>query len=63
VYSPRLTVGDGHDVEALSDVGRADARSAQITRPDGVTASFHVSENKIEPREAKAARNLLEIDD
>jgi len=47
----------------LSDVRRTDARSAQIRRPDGVTASFQVSENKIEPREAVLARRLLSKDD
>jgi hypothetical protein len=44
-------------------VRSADARSAQIRRPDGVTASFQVSENKVEPLEAVAARNLLSKDD
>jgi hypothetical protein len=44
-------------------VRRADARSAQIRRPDGVTASFQVSENNVEPPEAISARNLLSKDD
>jgi hypothetical protein len=43
-------------------VRRADARSAQIRCPEGVTASFQVSANSVEPREAKAARNLLSKD-
>ena len=36
-----------------------DARSAQIGSPDGVTRVFQVSVNKVEPREAVLARNLL----
>ena len=49
--------------EALSDVRGADARSAQIGRPDGVTRSFQVSVNKVEPLEASRTRNLLSKDD
>jgi hypothetical protein len=56
-------VGVGHEVEALSDVRPTDARSAQIGRPDGVTRSFQVRRNKVEPREAVRARNLLSKDD
>jgi hypothetical protein len=41
---------------------RADARSAQIRRPDGVALSFQVIVNKVEPVEAVFARNLLPID-
>jgi hypothetical protein len=51
--------GVGHEVESLPDVRRADARSAGIRRPDGVTRSLQVSRNKVEPREARAARNLF----
>jgi hypothetical protein len=42
---------------------RADARSAQICRPDGVARGFHVSAYKVEPTEAVLARNLLSKDD
>jgi len=56
-------VGVGHEVESLSNMRGADARSAQIRRPDGVTASFQVRENKIEPCEPILARNLLSKDD
>lgn len=35
------------------------ARSAEIDRPDGVTRCFQVSRYKIEPLQAKRARNLL----
>jgi len=49
--------------EALSDVRRADARSAQISRPDGVSRCFHVSAYSVEPAEAVLARNLLSKDD
>lgn len=56
------TAGVGHEPEALSDVRSADARSAQISRPDGVALSFQVSLNKVEPSEAVLARNLLAKD-
>jgi len=55
--------GVAHPVQSLSDMRRADARSAQIRRPDGVTRSFQVSENNVEPLEASWARNLLSNDD
>ena len=48
---------------SLSKVRGADPRSAQIARPEGVTRSFQVSRNKVEPREAVRARNLLAKDD
>ncbi len=41
----------------------ADARSAEIDRPDGVARTFQVSVNKVEPREAVSARNLLSHDE
>lgn len=56
-------MGVGHEVQPLPEVRRADPRSAQIRRPDGVTASLQVRENKVEPLEAKFARNLLSKDD
>jgi hypothetical protein len=39
----------------------AEARSAQICRPEGVARCFHVSRYKIEPVESR--RNLLSNDD
>jgi hypothetical protein len=45
--------------EALADVRRADARSAEIDRPAGVTRCFQVSAYKVEPAEAVFACNLL----
>lgn len=60
---PSEANGVGHEEQSLPLVRSADARSAQIRRPDGVTASFQVSENKVEPLEAKLARNLLSKDD
>ena len=53
----------GGEVDALSDVRRTDARSAQIERPEGVTLSFQVSAYNVEPAKAVAARNLLSKDD
>ena len=49
--------------EPLSDVRGADARSAQIDRPDGVARTFQVSVYSVEPSEAVLARNLLSKDD
>lgn len=49
--------------EPLSDMGRADARSAEIDRPAGVARSFQVSLYKVEPSEAVLARNLFAKDD
>lgn len=57
-----VAAGVGHEPEALSDMGRADARSAEISRPAGVARSFQVSLNKVEPAEAVLARNLLAKD-
>ena len=37
----------------------ADARSAQICRPNGVTLVFQVSRYSVEPRESKRAANLF----
>ena len=49
--------------EALADVRGADARSAQICRPDGVARCFQVSVYSVEPAKAVLARNLLSKDD
>jgi hypothetical protein len=49
--------------ETLADVRRADARSAQISSPDGVARCFQVSAYNVEPAEAVLARNLLSKDD
>lgn len=49
----------GHEPQALPDVRSAEARSAQICRPNGVARYFQVSENKVEPTEAVLACNLL----
>jgi hypothetical protein len=49
--------------QSLSDVRGADARSAEIDRPDGVTRCFQVSVYSVEPRKAVARRNLLSKDD
>ena len=59
--SRALGVGQGFSgkEQTLSDVRRADARSAEIDRPEGVSRCFHVSVNKVEPRKAVLARNLL----
>jgi hypothetical protein len=62
-----LLVGVGQPLsnkpEALADVRGADARSAQICRPDGVARCFQVSAYSVEPAEAVLARNLFSKDD
>jgi hypothetical protein len=57
-----LALGVAHEEQPLPDVRCADARSAQIGRPDGVTLAFQVRRNKIEPGKARGARNLLSKD-
>jgi hypothetical protein len=49
--------------QSLSDVRGADARSAEIDRPDGVARTFQVSVYSVEPSEAVLARNLFSKDD
>jgi hypothetical protein len=51
------------EVEALADVRAVEARSAQITRPEGVVRPFHVSRYKIEPAKSVLARNLFSSND
>lgn len=41
---------------------RADARSAQIARPNGVVRTFQIRLNKIEPLQSSLACNLLAKD-
>ena len=41
---------------------RPDARSAQIDRPAGVTRTFQVSVNKVEPSKSVLGRNLFAKD-
>lgn len=55
-------VGHPDKEESVSHVRSADARSRQYRRPEGVTASFQVRLNKVEPAEAVSARNLLSKD-
>jgi hypothetical protein len=52
-----------HPVEPLPDVRRADARSAQIGGPDGISQAFQVKPYSGEPRPASSARNLFANDD
>jgi hypothetical protein len=46
---PECWSGVGHPVQALPDVRRADARSAQIGGPDGISQCFQVSTYSGEP--------------
>ncbi len=53
----------GDEVESLADVRRAEARSAEIESPEGVSLFFHVRLYKVEPRKSVRRRNLLSKDD
>jgi len=59
---PDGVLGVAHEVQSLPDVRRPEARSAGIRRPDGVTRSFQVSRNNVEPSKPVFARNLLAKD-
>jgi hypothetical protein len=63
VCPPDGVVGLGHPVQSLSDVRRTEARRAGIDRPCGVTRSFQVRLNKVEPAKSVFARNLLAKND
>jgi hypothetical protein len=63
VRFPALASGVGHEVEPVSDVRSADARSRERDRPEGVAQVFQVILNKVEPRPAVLARNLLSKED
>jgi hypothetical protein len=52
----------GHEVKSLADMRSADARSAGIECPAGVSLSFQVRANNVEPAEAVLARNLFAKD-
>jgi hypothetical protein len=54
-----LTVGVGHEEQALSLVRRADAVCSEYGVPAGVALAFQVCVNKIEPAMANRCRNLL----
>jgi hypothetical protein len=58
-----VPLGVGNPPKPLSDVRCADARSAKIRSPNGVTRCFKVSAYKVEPPKAIFARNLLSKDD
>jgi hypothetical protein len=53
----------GDPVEALANVRGADRESRNIDRPPGVTSSFQISSNSIEPPVPSLSRNLLSHDD
>jgi hypothetical protein len=52
-------VGQPDKVEALADVGRAEARRAGILLPKGVTQHFQRNPYNVDPRPSVSARNLL----
>src|SRR6185312_42425 len=57
-----VAAGVTHPVQSLPDVRRTEARRAGINRPDGVTRTFQVRLNKVEPSKSVLARNLLAKD-
>jgi len=57
-----LAVGVGHPIQPLSDVRRADARSAQIGSRCGISHVFQVSEHSGEPFTSSATCNLFAKD-
>jgi len=63
VCPPSIVFGVGHEPQSLSDVRCPDAASRQTNRPAGVTFSFQVSLNKIEPSVLNRCFNLLTKDD
>jgi hypothetical protein len=63
VFFASPTTGVGHPEQSLSDVRRADARSAQIGCPDFIAQCFQVNTYSGEPFTSIAARNLLSNDD
>jgi hypothetical protein len=52
----------GHEVQTLPDVRRADACSRESDRPAGVSNTFQVILNKIEPAMPNRAFNLFAKD-
>jgi hypothetical protein len=56
---PSIAPGVGHPEQPLSDVRRAEARSAQIGGPDGITQRFQVNAYSIEPFASKSTRSLF----
>jgi hypothetical protein len=56
------TIGVGHEVNPVSPVRRAEARSREYHRPDGVSQRLQVIVNKVEPRLRVSGRNLLTKD-
>ena len=59
---PLGVFGVGHPEQSLTDVRRADARSAQIGGPDGISQRLQVSAYSGEPFAPIAACNLLSKD-
>lgn len=59
VFAVSEAVGLAHPdvIKSLTDMRAAEARSAQIARPEGVARSFQIVRYKIEP--VHRARNLL----
>jgi hypothetical protein len=58
-----VTVGHGDPIEPLSAMGGVHGASRNIDRPAGVTFSFQISADSVEPTVASRARNLLSHED
>jgi hypothetical protein len=61
-FGPSCAHGVGHPISPVSDLGRADARSRENRRPEGVSMPFQVSRHKVEPSPASRAFNLFSKD-
>jgi hypothetical protein len=57
-----IALGVGHEPQSVSDVRRPEARSRQTARCEGVTFTFQVRLNKVEPSMADRRFNLLTKD-
>lgn len=64
VFGPPLGVfGVGHEVKPLPDMRGTDAARSKYRLPNGVTFSFQVSLNKVEPAHSNRCRNLFANND
>jgi hypothetical protein len=58
-----LALGLGHEPESLPDMRSPDARSRDTDCPEGVTFTFQVILNKVEPAVVNRCINLFTKDD
>ena len=63
VLRQSLAAGVGHEPQSLSDMRRPDARSRNTGRCKGITTTFQIRLNKVEPAMSNRCINLLSKDD